>query len=133
VNQLILPNSNSWNENLIRQVCYPEDASLILSLKLPVQPCEDFIAWHYKHNGKFSVKSAYKLAYNIHNGVRWQAGTSEASDNSRSIWKLIWMTHVPTKVRIFGWRTARANLATNKNKFRRTLENTRYLYDLWYV
>jgi hypothetical protein len=122
VNQLILPNSNSWNKNLITQVCYPEDASLILSLKLHVQPCEDFIAWHYERNGKFSVKSAYKLAYNIHNGVRWQAGTSEASDNSRSIWKLIWTMHVPTKVRIFGWRTARDNLATNKNKFRRTLE-----------
>jgi hypothetical protein len=31
-------------------------------------------------------------------------------------------TPVPTKVRIFGWRTARDNLATTKNKQKRTLE-----------
>lgn len=122
VNQLLLHNSNNWNEPLVRKIFYPEDACLILNVKLPDQPCQDFLAWHYERNGKFSVKSAYKLAYNLNNGVRWQAGSSHATDNSRNIWKLIWTTHVPTKVRIFGWRTARDNLATNKNKFRRTLE-----------
>jgi hypothetical protein len=48
VNQLLLPNSNGWNEHLVNQVCYPEVASLILNLALPDQPCEDFPAWHYE-------------------------------------------------------------------------------------
>jgi hypothetical protein len=89
VNQLLLPNSNGWNEHLVNQVCYPEDASLILNLALLDQPCEDFLAWHYERNGKFSVKSAYKLAYNILHGVRWQAGNSEAVENTRNIWSVI--------------------------------------------
>jgi hypothetical protein len=63
---------------------------LILNLALPDQPCEDFPAWHYEWNGKFSVKSAYKLAYNILHGVRWQAGNSEAVENTRNIWSVIW-------------------------------------------
>jgi hypothetical protein len=107
---------------VVRECCYPEDASVILNIKLPAHKCEDFPAWHYESNDMFSVKSAYKLAYNLQHDVRWQAGTSEAPDNSRMIWKTIWSAPVPNKIKIFGWRTTRDNLATKRNKFRRTLE-----------
>jgi hypothetical protein len=122
VNQLLINGSNQWNEVLVRRIFYPEDASCILDIKLPSQMTEDFIAWHYENKGIFSVKSAYKLAYNLKNGTRWLAGTSGAQNNTRKIWSIIWKTPVPSKVRIFGWRTARDNLATTKNKQKRTLE-----------
>ena len=122
VNQLITRDTNRWNEDMVRDVFYPEDTPWILNIQLPSHPCKDLPTWHYKRNGIFSVKSAHKLAYNLHHGVRWQAGGSGATDNSRNVWKLIWTTPVPNKVRIFGWRTARHNLATTRNKFRRTLE-----------
>jgi hypothetical protein len=80
------------------------------------------VAWHYDPSGSFSVKSAYRLAYNLKNGVRWRAGNSAEPDNSRKIWKIIWRANVPKKVRIFGWRVACDNLATKRNKLRRTLE-----------
>jgi hypothetical protein len=80
------------------------------------------VAWHYDPSGVFSVKSAYRLAYNLKNGIRWRAGNSGEPDNSRKIWKIIWRANVPKKVRIFGWRVACDNLATKRNKLRRTLE-----------
>jgi hypothetical protein len=119
---LLKPGTNSWDEDVVRECCYPEDASVILNIKLPAHKCEDFPALHYESNDMFSVKSAYKLAYNLQHDVRWQAGTSEAPDNSRMIWKTIWSAPVPNKIKIFGWRTTRDNLATKRNKFRRTLE-----------
>jgi hypothetical protein len=122
VDQLILQNSNKWNEPLIRKVCRVEDAEWILKQKLPLQACEDILAWHYEKSSDFTVKSAYRLAYNLQNGIRWRAGSSNNHDNSRDIWKMIWNAKVPGKVRIFGWRIACDNLATKKNKFRRTLE-----------
>jgi hypothetical protein len=35
---------------------------------------------------------------------------------------VIWKENVPNKVKKFGWRVACDNLATKKNKMRRTLE-----------
>jgi hypothetical protein len=122
VKQLSSPGTNQWNEDLIREICYPQDADAILKIKLPSHISEDFPAWHFERNGIFSVKSAYKLAYNLNYGVRWFAGSSEARNNSRSIWKNVWHAPVPTKVRVFGWRAARDNLANTRNKYRRTLE-----------
>jgi hypothetical protein len=122
VNQLLRNGSNEWNEDLVKKVCYSQDVDWILKLKLPITPCEDLVAWHYDQSGVFSVKSAYRLAYNLQHGVRWYAGNSENHDNTRNMWKLFWNANVPKKVRIFGWRAARDNLATKRNKLKRTLE-----------
>jgi ribonuclease HI len=122
VNQLLAPDGKSWNEALVRDVCYSSDVDWILDMKLPINQCNDFLAWHYEPSGLFSVKSAYRLAYNLQHGTRWRACHSESRDNSRKIWKVIWKANVPNKVKIFGWRVACDNLATKKNKMRRTLE-----------
>jgi hypothetical protein len=122
VKQLLLPQSNQWNEEVVKRVCFPRDADWILNLKLPKEKCDDFFAWHYEKTGIFSVKSAYRLAYNLNHGVMWRAGSSSRPDNTRLSWKTIWNAKVPSKVKIFGWRAACDNLPTKKNKFRRTLE-----------
>jgi hypothetical protein len=88
VSQLLRPGSNIWNKDLVNKVCYSHDADWILKLKLPPTPCEDFVAWHYEKSGVFSVKSAYRLAFNLKKGVRWIPGNSQSVDNSRNIWKL---------------------------------------------
>jgi ribonuclease HI len=108
--------------NWLGKSAHPKDADWILNLKLPSEKCDDFFAWHYERSGIFSVKSAYRLAYNLNHGIRWNAGGSTRPDNSRNLWKPIWSANVPGKVKIFGWRAACDNLATKKNKFRRTLE-----------
>jgi hypothetical protein len=68
--------------NLIKKVCYREDVDCIIYQKLRNQMCDNFLAWHYERSGVFSVRSAYKLAYNICYGTRWQASGSTSSDNT---------------------------------------------------
>jgi len=58
VSDLINPITSSWDEELVRDVFWPEDAGLILSIPL-IPGYEDFLAWHYDPRGVFSVKSAY--------------------------------------------------------------------------
>jgi hypothetical protein len=60
-----------------------------------------FWGLHYERSGVFSVRGAYKLAYNIRYGTRWQASGSTSLDNTRNLWKLIWSSPVPNKVRVF--------------------------------
>jgi hypothetical protein len=78
------------------------------------------LAWHYKNNGIFTVKSAYKLATRLNK--KDHGASSKSPDGSRSLWKNIWKTNVPNKVRIFSWRLASDNLPTRENKRCRTLE-----------
>jgi hypothetical protein len=111
VKSLIGPDQK-WNEDLVNKTFSPHDAEQILGIKLPRKPCNDFAAWNYEKSGIFSVKSAYKLAYNLTHEYIASQGNSNTGDASRSLWKCIWSAPVPTKVRIFGWRLAADNLAT---------------------
>jgi ribonuclease HI len=87
-----------------------------------MQHDEDKPAWHFENTGVFSVKSAYKLAFELQINSFSISGGSSMGDDSRKIWNLIWKCKVPNKIRIFAWRCASDNLATKKNKWRRTLE-----------
>jgi hypothetical protein len=60
-------NTGTWNAQLIHNIFYPHDADVILRLNPPDTSRKDFLAWHYESNGMFSVRSAYKLAYNLKN------------------------------------------------------------------
>jgi hypothetical protein len=82
VSQLLTNDSTSWNVELVRNIFYPEDADWILNTKLPSSHGDDFPAWQMERNGIFSVKSAYKLAYNLNYGIRWLAGNRSSKDGS---------------------------------------------------
>jgi hypothetical protein len=99
VSQLLLPESQVWNEELVEKVCYNHDAEWILKQKLPSNSCDDFVAWHYEKSGIFSVKSVYRLAYNLSKGTRWKPRNSHSLDNTRNIWKMLWNAKVPKKVK----------------------------------
>ena len=122
VDQRMMQHSSNWNENLVKRIFAPEDVDWIQNQKLPAQSCDDILAWHYDRTVDFSVNSAYRLAYNQLDGIRWCAGSSSEHENGRNIWKIISSAKVPSKVKVLGWRVACDNLATKKNKFRRTLE-----------
>jgi ribonuclease HI len=121
VKDLFISGSRQWNEDKIREIFFPHDADEIIKLE-PMKIDEDLPAWHYESTGIFSVKSAYKLAFDIQRSSRFNSGNSRTGDDSRDIWNLIWRCKVPNKIRIFAWRCASDNLSTKKNKWRRTLE-----------
>jgi hypothetical protein len=89
VNQLKMRGSDNWDEQLVRKIFYAEDAELILQMHAPTEGKDDFVAWHYESNGVFSVRSAYKLAYNLQHNMSSLPGTSTSGDVSRNIWKSI--------------------------------------------
>jgi len=52
--------NGSWDEELIREMFWEEDAECILSI--PVHAgMDDLVAWYYNTCGEFTVRSAYKV------------------------------------------------------------------------
>jgi hypothetical protein len=54
---LINPIIGGWDEELVNQIFWPEDAQIILSLLVHPE-LEDIVAWFYDKRGLFSIKSA---------------------------------------------------------------------------
>lgn len=121
VKDLFVQGTREWNVDKIRELFHTHDADDILKLKV-LQHGTDISAWHFENSGIFSVKSAYKLAFDISKNAQENSGCSATGDDRRSIWKLLWKCKVPNRIRIFAWRCAKDNLPTKINKWRRTLE-----------
>jgi hypothetical protein len=77
----------------------PHDAKEILEIRLPKADTKDFVSWKFEKSGHFLVWSAYKLALNEKMGIT--ASNSSSKDGGRGLWKNIWKTNVPPKVRVF--------------------------------
>jgi hypothetical protein len=118
----LIGSDQHWNEDLMKATFSPHDADQILSIKLPMELCKDVAAWNYEKSRIFSIRSAYKLAYNLAHECIVSQGNSYTGDANRSLWKCIWSAPVPTKIRIFGWRLAADNLPTKYNKWRHNLK-----------
>mgnify|MGYP003702460673 CR=1 FL=1 len=107
VNELMEPGLKSWNENLVRHVMNKDDAEEVLKIRLSECQPDDFPASHLEKSGLFTVKSAYRLAWNLSNHGRSDASSSDAPSGERKIWFVLWKTKVPAKIKIFAWKLAR--------------------------
>jgi len=121
VSELIDPHTDSWDEQLVRDTFWPEDAEEIL--RIPVnRDLQDWPAWHYDQAGIFSVKSAYKLAVQL---LEQETGRDANSSNAAVLsdvqfkWHKIWQMKVPNKVKMFIWRFAHNSLPVRRNISRR--------------
>jgi hypothetical protein len=103
----------------VRECCFPHDALVILSIKIPPRPVDDFVAWSGEHNGLFSVRSAYRIG--MQPKLVELSGGQSSSDptGDRKVWDLIWKLNVPPKLRIFAWRAASDSLGVRLNLSRR--------------
>jgi hypothetical protein len=79
------------------------------------------IAWFYERTGLFMVRSAYMLAVELEQHEAGKESCSARPEGDRPIFKGIWTTKVPPKVRVFAWRLAKDRLATYVNRKKRTL------------
>ncbi|KAG8377458.1 hypothetical protein BUALT_Bualt08G0035100 [Buddleja alternifolia] len=67
VASLISPVTRSWNAQLDRQIFWPLDVNMILSIPLGQNLMVDRLVWHYTKNGMFSVKNAYHVVRSLVN------------------------------------------------------------------
>lgn len=135
VSELICPISGTWDERLVRDTFWPDDARHILQIPLR-EGVDDFTAWHYNHKGEHSVKSAYKLHTELTKQTRNGApgGSSNMAGQfdktNDPAWKRIWKLPCPRKIQLFVWRMKHEALALCNNLVRRgmKLEQTKCFF-----
>lgn len=92
-----------------------------MKISLPSVPADDVFAWHHEKNGRYTVKSAYRLACKR---ISEECGGGQStSDNpdARPFWRDYWKMPLPHKILVFGWKIANNGLATQQNKHRRSI------------
>ena len=116
VSSLIQHSSGTWNAALIDQIFLPNEAELIKSIPLSIRDRDDAVVWSREQNGKFTVRSAYKM-------LKEAECSSQQSCSDMGTWKkfwnMIWSARVPHKVRHFLWRACMNALPTMVNLCRR--------------
>lgn len=86
VNQLLTPEGNEWNGDLVKELFHEFDVEEICKIKLPNTEVEDCVAWHSEKNGVFTVRSAYKLGSQLKQQMGAAASSSVRDADNRSIW-----------------------------------------------
>lgn len=122
VHQLIDQPNMQWNDDVLNKFFWPADIQEIKKIRLPSEPAEVISAWHYENNGFYTVKSAYLcLARKRHMGEHGGGQSTSANLEGRPIWKEYWKILLPHKILIFGWKIMNNGLATQQNKFQRSM------------
>lgn len=58
----LFTSSRQWNVHLLKQVFWDQEVEAIVQIPLLSLANHDRLIWHYERNGKYSVKSGYRLA-----------------------------------------------------------------------
>jgi hypothetical protein len=75
-----------------------------LEIPINVQGFDDFIAWNYNKNGRYSVKSGYHLQWRHTFGPRANQLALPGTSALNPVWKTVWQLKLPSKIKIFLWR-----------------------------
>jgi hypothetical protein len=103
VEQLINHEEHTWKEDVVRRIFKNYDAEEILKIRLPNYESEEFISWTLERHGLFTVRNAYNLALDLRNNITQNTSTNGNGD--RGLWKIIWSSKVPQKVKKFHLKT----------------------------
>lgn len=118
VAELMDPYTGSWDEQMVRDTFWEEDAQLILAIPIHAG-MQNRPAWHFDKKGIFSVKSAYKV-FRANQVIRSRSGGASSSNPDRSmdlLWRNIWNTKCANKVKHFIW-----HLCHNSHPLRMNLQ-----------
>ncbi|KAE8801264.1 hypothetical protein D1007_23159 [Hordeum vulgare] len=118
----LISHDHRWDERALAEQLLPMDADIVGRIPLSHTPQEDFYAWQYKRSGVFSVRSCYRMV--MATKARREGWLNEDTESSHTTqeennWKRLWGVQVPSKLRMFAWRLARASLPTGHERGRR--------------
>lgn len=112
VEDIIDPESRTWNATMVENLFTKMEADLILSIPLSHRPSEDKLVWHHDRKGSFNVKSCYHLARTIQRHHTQATSSANARDGRSNLWNKIWKARIPPKIRAFAWRLLKGILPT---------------------
>lgn len=124
VSDLISPLTGTWDEELIADVFWPEDAQYILAIPVKLG-YEDSVAWHFDPRGAFSVKSAYHVLEDKREQQKVrQSGSSSTGGvaDENDMWGRIWKIDCIPKIKQFFWRFAHNSLPLRMNIVRKGMD-----------
>ncbi|KAL6134324.1 hypothetical protein ACLB2K_066556 [Fragaria x ananassa] len=97
-----------WNVDLVGEHFEQADVDLILTIPLSRRAGPDKLVWHYDLKGRFSTRSAYDLARQL-----CHAQPSSSTDSiSVPLWKSVWFSQVPSKIKVHIWKVVSDILPT---------------------
>ncbi|XP_074283955.1 uncharacterized protein LOC141608508 [Silene latifolia] len=115
VSELMRPETNGWNDELVRATFLAFEANSILNIRMGENNPRDVWCWDLTRDGNYSVKSAYGA---LSKGSGCQ---EEQSDYSREewLWKRLWKVPVLPRIKVFFWQLCNDAIATRNNIARR--------------
>ena len=114
--ELIHGSPPAWNTNKIQQMFLPYDANAILKIPLSARTQDDKLFWFETRDGKYSVRSGYRLLCKEDRAFKPESSRQWDPD---PLWKRIWRARAPAKVKSFLWRACHESLSTNSGLFKR--------------
>lgn len=107
---LLAHDGRGWDLNKLHAMFSAEDAHDIRQIAVGGPGTDDFHAWNFTKNGKFTVKSAYHLRMFMSRSGTGQPGPSSTVAHHRG-YMALWDTNAPAKAKIHMWRMIRNGLA----------------------
>jgi hypothetical protein len=105
VSHLLDPITGLWDETLLRSIFNQLDVSRILQIPINHNGFEDFVAWSFSKHGMYTVRSAYHLQWRHHFGASGRLLALPGVSATNPVWKILWKLKLPSKIKIFVWRS----------------------------
>lgn len=115
VSTLIDDELRMWDKRLVDSIFNSFEANIISSMPLSLRQPEDKLSWPGERNGIYSIKSAYHLLTNDREAQNPESSSTQTS----TLWKHIWSSPLPNRIKNFLWRLATNILPTRGNLRRR--------------
>jgi hypothetical protein len=101
-----LDENGAWNVHRLKRYFLPVDIEAILKIRTSPRLQQDFLVWHPEKIGNFTFVSAH-----IDNTA--SGASSSRPDGIRPVWKLVWDSSLPEKMKIFACKIVSSALATD--------------------
>ncbi|XP_075663092.1 uncharacterized protein LOC142632603 [Castanea sativa] len=109
-----------WLREAIDNIFLPHEAVAIKSIPLSLRVCEEKLFWPHSPNGKYPVKSAYRVL--MEEELKETPSPSDLTPTKR-IWKGIWSLRVPNRVKTLLCKAGTDSLPSKANLMKQRVAN----------
>ncbi|GLT48804.1 hypothetical protein SLA2020_224030 [Shorea laevis] len=100
VSSLIDQPACQWNLTKLQQVFSSDTIEKITHIPLSRQCRHDRLIWQHATNGRFTVKSPYRYAWDAVYGLNF----NDFNDLMKLVWKAVWLMDTLPKIKHFLWK-----------------------------